>query len=92
MAPKMTLPADTRRALSDHDRKWRIHLGIRAFAAFLAFIAMIIFAVTVHQSKENYGGNDWVDGFPIAPVRKLSILYSTRIMWRLSFRLPASAS
>ena len=70
MASKMTLPADTRRALSDHDRKWRIHFGIRAFAAFLAFIAMIIFAVTVHQSKEYYGGNDWVDGFPVAPVSR----------------------
>jgi len=48
---------------------------MRALAIPLAFIAMTLFAVTTNVSKLNYGGNDWVDGMPLAPVSvKICIL------------------
>lgn len=66
--PSLPLPAETQRALTEHDRRWPIKLSMRAVATFFAFIAMILFAVTTSLSKLNYGGNDWVDGLPLAPV------------------------
>ena len=79
MAPQLSLPADARRAINDHDRRWRIHFGIRAIAALFSFIGLIIFAVTVKQSKDAYGGNDWADGFPIAPVSRRSFPWAVAI-------------
>ncbi len=66
--PSMPIPAETRRRLNENDRRWPIKFGMRAVATFFAFIAMILFAVTTNLSKMKYGGNDWVDGMPIAPV------------------------
>ncbi len=62
------LSSETRRRLGENDPRWPIKLGMRAFAIPLAFIAMILFAVTTNVSKLNYGGDDWVDGMPLAPV------------------------
>jgi len=64
----LSITPDTRRALSDNDRRWPIKLGMRAVATLFAFVAMILFAVTTNLTKLNYGGNDWVDGLPLAPV------------------------
>ena len=61
---------ETRRTLSENDRRWPIKLGMRGVATLFAFIAMILFAATTNISKKNYGGNDWVDGMPLAPVSK----------------------
>ena len=46
----------------------RSELAIRAVTSLLAFISVVLFGVTIHQSKAEYGGNDWTDGFPIGPV------------------------
>ena len=51
-----------------------IKLGMRAFATLFAFIAMILFAVTISSTRLNYGGNDWVDGMPLAPVCWFDVL------------------
>ena len=67
MAPTIISP-ETRRQLNSEDRRWPIKLGLRALAIPFAFIAMILFAVTTSQTKLNYGGNDWTDGLPLAPV------------------------
>ena len=50
---------------------------MRAVATLFAFIAMIVFAVTTSESKKNYGGNDWVDGMPLAPVCPTSFVASS---------------
>ena len=63
-----SLTPETCRALRENDRRWPIHFGLRAVATLFAFIAMVLFAVTTNLSKINYGGNDWVDGMPLAPV------------------------
>ena len=60
--------ADTRRRLDEEDRRWPFKLALRAFAAFLAVPAMILFAASTSLSTQYYGGNDWVDGMPLAPV------------------------
>ncbi|KAL9126820.1 MAG: hypothetical protein Q9217_004194 [Psora testacea] len=75
MATSLRLPPETRRTLNEHDPRWAIKFGMRAAAAFFSLIGMIIFAVTVSLSKQNYGGNDWVDGMPIAPLL-ISLLYN----------------
>lgn len=64
----MAISAETRTQLNQHDRRWPIKLGLRALAIPFAFIAMILFAVATSVSKLNYGGNDWTDGLPLAPV------------------------
>jgi len=64
----LSITPDTRRALSEHDRRWPTKLGMRAVATLFAFVAMILFAVTTNLTKLNYGGNDWVDSLPLAPV------------------------
>ena len=69
------LSSETRRRLGENDRRWPIKYGMRAFAIPLAIIATILFAVTTNLSKQNYGGDDWVDGMPLAPVSvKIEIL------------------
>lgn len=64
----LNIPAETRRRLNEHDQRWPIKFGMRAVATLFAFIAMILFAVTISLTRQNYGGNDWVDGMPLAPV------------------------
>ena len=64
----LSISPETRRTLREHDRRWPIKLGMRVVATFFAFIAMILFADVTNRSKLNYGGNDWVDGMPLAPV------------------------
>ncbi|KAL9099397.1 MAG: hypothetical protein Q9163_005095 [Psora crenata] len=75
-----TLPAETRRTLNESDRRWPVQFGMRAVAAFLSFIGTIIFAVTISISKQNYGGSDWVDGMPIAPLL-LSLVYNPTLVF-----------
>ena len=41
---------------------------MRAVATLFAFVAMVLFATATDLTKRNYGGNDWVDGLPLAPV------------------------
>lgn len=65
---RLPIPPETRRQLNDDDRRWPVKFGLRALAMFFAFIAMILFAVVTSSSKLNYGGNDWTDGLPLAPV------------------------
>ena len=64
----MMLNGETRRRLNEDDRRWRLKLGLRAFASCCAFLAMALFAAATNLSKMNYGGNDWVDALPLAPV------------------------
>lgn len=64
----LSITPDTRRTLSENDRRWPTKLGMRAVATLFAFVAMILFAVTTNLTKLNYGGNDWVDSLPLAPV------------------------
>lgn len=80
MSLSRPLPAETRRRLSEHDRRWPFKLGMRAVATLFAFIAMILFAVTTSESKKNYGGNDWVDGMPLAPVL-LALFYDPLVIF-----------
>lgn len=54
-------------------------MGMRAVATLFAFVAMILFAATTNVSKQNYGGNDWVDGLPLAPVSMDGSFQSFRI-------------
>lgn len=65
---RVLISAETRRQLNQDDRRWPIKLGLRALAIPFALIAMILFAVTTSLSTLNYGGNDWTDGLPLAPV------------------------
>ena len=65
---RLPISVETRRQLNDHDRRWPIKLGLRALAIPFAFIAMILFAVSTSLTRLNYGGNDWTDGLPLAPV------------------------
>ncbi|KAK4697807.1 metal transporter CNNM, partial [Lecanoromycetidae sp. Uapishka_2] len=46
---------------------------------------MILFAVTTSLSKSNYGGNDWVDGMPLAPVL-LALLYNPIVLFLTIFQ------
>ena len=64
----LSITPETRRSLTENDRRWPFKLGMRAVATLFAFIAMILFADVTNLSKINYGGNDWVDGMPLAPV------------------------
>ncbi|KAF6228169.1 hypothetical protein HO133_007899 [Letharia lupina] len=82
---RMSISAETRRQLNDHDRRWPIKLGLRALAVPLAFIAMILFAVTTSVSKMNYGGNDWTDGLPLAPVL-LALFYDPLVLFLTLFQ------
>ena len=70
---RIPLSVETRRQLYDYDRRWPIKLGLRALAIPFAFIAMILFAATTSVTKLNYGGNDWTDGLPLAPVSSKSL-------------------
>ena len=65
---RLPISIETRRQLNANDRRWPIKLGLRTLAIPFALIAMILFAVTTSLSKLNYGGNDWTDGLPLAPV------------------------
>ena len=60
--------AETRRLLSEQDRRWKLKLGLRAFSTFLAFFAFLLFAITTGLSVHYYGGTDWTDAMPLAPV------------------------
>lgn len=72
---RLPITSEVRRTMSEQDRRWPVKFGMRAVAIPLAFIAMILFAVTTSLSKQNYGGDDWVDGMPLAPVSaKIQIL------------------
>ncbi|KAF6240053.1 hypothetical protein HO173_001663 [Letharia columbiana] len=82
---RMSISAETRRQLNGHDRRWPIKLGLRALAVPLAFIAMILFAVTTSVSKMNYGGNDWTDGLPLAPVL-LALFYDPLVLFLTLFQ------
>ena len=77
MPPSLPLPIETRRRLNEHDRWWPLKFGLRAVATLYAFIAMVIFAATTSETKKYYGGNNWVDGMPLAPVcpKLLRLLY-----------------
>ena len=68
--PALRLPPETRRQLGNDDRRWPIKLGMRATVIPLAFIAMILFAVATSLTRQDFGGNDWTDAFPLAPVRR----------------------
>ena len=85
MAPSLRMPAETRRQLNEHDRRWPFNLGMRAAATLFAFIAMILFATCTNLSKQHYGGNDWVDAMPLAPVcsKSLKILVASLFHGRL---------
>ena len=72
---RLPISVETRQRLNEDDRRWPIKLGLRALAIPFAFIAMILFAVTTALSKKNYGGNDWTDGLPLAPVCWMSRLF-----------------
>ena len=72
--PSVPITAETRRRMNEDDRRWPIKFGMRAVSTFFAFIAMILFAVTTSLSKKNYGGNDWVDGLPLAPVCRMLLI------------------
>lgn len=60
--------AERRQGLDEEDRRWRFKLGLRSVATFLAVPAMILFAASTGMSTHYYGGDDWVDGMPLAPV------------------------
>ncbi|KAL6714507.1 hypothetical protein ACLMJK_007932 [Lecanora helva] len=76
---------ETRRTLNENDRRWPLKLGMRAVATLFAFIAMVLFAATTDISKRNYGGNDWVDGMPLAPVL-LALFYDATVLFLSLFR------
>ena len=84
---RLPISVETRRRLSEDDRRWPIKLGLRALAIPFALIAMILFAVTTALSKKNYGGNDWTDGLPLAPVSGMSRLFYNP---SLCHRIPVS--
>ena len=65
---RLPISVETRRQLDDHDCRWPIKLGLRAITIPFAIIAMILFAVSTSLTRLNYGGNDWTDGLPLAPV------------------------
>ena len=73
--PRLPISLETRQRLNEDDRRWPIKLGLRALAIPFALIAMILFAVTTALSKKYYGGNDWTDGLPLAPVSCMSRLF-----------------
>lgn len=65
---RLPITAETRRALTEYDPRWPLKLGMRAVATFFAFIDLLLFPIATGLSIKNYGGSDWVDGMPIAPV------------------------
>lgn len=64
------LQPETRRTLNEHDSKWHIKAILRLVATFFAFIAMILFAVSISISLKYFDliNGDWTDGLPLAPV------------------------
>lgn len=82
---RLPISLETRRQLNDDDRRWKIKLRLRALAIPLAIIAMILFAVTTSLSKLNYGGNDWTDGLPLAPVL-LALFYNPLVLFLTLFQ------
>ncbi|KAL9137023.1 MAG: hypothetical protein Q9175_001780 [Cornicularia normoerica] len=82
---RMPISTETRRQLNDHDRRWPIKLGLRTLAIPFAFIAMILFAVATSVSIMNYGGNDWTDALPLAPVL-LALFYDPLFLFLTLFQ------
>lgn len=74
--PAMTqiITEGTRQRLQETDPRWRSKAILRMTAAFLDFVAMVLFVVSVTMTLHwedvwNDGnGGDWTDGMPIAPV------------------------
>lgn len=76
-SPAMTrLPIreESQRRLNEGDPRWKAKAVLRIISTLLAFLAMILFAIsvgmTVHWENvwNNGYGNDWTDGMPLAPV------------------------
>ena len=69
----MPFPAETRKNLYEGDAKWPSKLVLRAVTTFVAFLAMILFAVATSLTNQNFinlnGDGDWTDGMTLAPVR-----------------------
>ena len=84
----MALSAEIQHNLASGNARWRLEFATRALLTLFSFISIIIFAVTVHQSKAVYGGNDWTDGFPIGPVSILSLNLRDICTLRRAFQPP----
>jgi len=66
------LTVETRRLLKEEDAHWTIKALARVLAAIFAAIALVLFAVAVSLTNQNFvnisGNGDWSDGLAIAPV------------------------
>ncbi|MCJ1248501.1 hypothetical protein MMC30_005719 [Trapelia coarctata] len=71
------LTVETRRLLKEEDSNWTIKALARVLAAIFAAIALVLFAVSVSLTNQNFdntsGNGDWSDGLAIAPAA-LSLL------------------
>jgi hypothetical protein len=64
---------DITRQLREEDSKWSLKAILRLVTAFFAIIDVILFAVSVSLTNQNFinlsGNGDWSDGLALAPVR-----------------------
>ncbi|MCJ1486411.1 hypothetical protein MMC06_006588 [Schaereria dolodes] len=69
---RVPLPVDTYRRLNEQEPKWHIKAILRILGTLVAIIAVILFAVSVSYTNQNFinttGAGDWTDGLAIAPV------------------------
>jgi hypothetical protein len=71
---RLLISEESQRRLHEGDPGWTLKAALRLVATFFAFLAMILFAVsvrmTVHWEDVWDGGygNDWTDAMPLAPV------------------------
>ena len=74
LMPRLPIREESQRHLTEGDRKWKPKAALRIISTFLAFLAMILFAVSTGMTVrwenvwDNGIGNDWTDGMPLAPV------------------------
>jgi len=71
---RLPISEESQRRLHEGDAGWTSKAALRVVATFFAFLAMILFAVSVGMTVrweavwDGGYGNDWTDAMPLAPV------------------------
>lgn len=71
---RLLISEESQRRLHQGDPAWTLKAALRLLVTFFAFLAMILFAVSVRMTVHwedvwnNGYGNDWTDAMPLAPV------------------------
>ena len=82
------LTIETRRRLSENDRRWHVKLAFRLAATVLSLIAFSLFAAAIPTWNANFfhvagpSKGDWQDGMPIAAVSHYYVQHSKHVSVR----------